>query len=117
MTSKGSALNDANQSLTASAVTTSAQANIDIIKAVGYPDAYIALGTLYPWTGLPDQTLAGQIAQAERDLATANGYKLCDFFTGSTAGVVGYEVGIHKNDAGHAALANDLTAAITAWGW
>ncbi len=111
-------VNDANSAGSAAAVTAAAQPLLTMLIQSGYPTQYLALATLYPWTGLPDQTLAASIAQAERDLATANGIGLIEFFTGSTAGVTSYEVGIHKNDAGHVALSNDAVAAISSWaGW
>lgn len=110
-------INDANSAGSASAVTASASPLLTMLIQSGYPLQYLALATMYPWTGLPDQVLAAAIAQAERDLATANSMHLIDFFTGSTAGVTGYEVGIHKNDAGHAALASDVIAVITGGAW
>lgn len=111
-------INDANFSGTAAQVTSATNGVLDVLNSIGYPLSYIALGTGY-WASTLNATLQGQIAAATSACGVAYGVNVCDFYNGSTFGNVAVETsGIHKNDAGHVLLKNDMISAMAGWaGW
>lgn len=123
-------LNDVYQTGTNAAVNASQIAMFDFLAAVGYPPQYVAVATDYWSSGVADQTLAAAIHDTTVANAAAYGYHLIDFFHGLTADpAVGgqapslavaqsYENAIvHKNDAGHLKLRDDVVTAMTGVWW
>lgn len=104
----------------------------DMLLAQGYPTSYLAIGTTYWSSLLPDQTIPAAVRVQQLAIAAARGINVVDFYHGLTADpavggqapslaiAMGYQDGsvLHKNDSGHVQLANDVLAVIGGWtGW
>ncbi len=110
-------LNDAFQAGDRSICNSTSAATFAFLNAVGYPLKYIALGTNY-WATPADLTLGTGIHDDLLVNAAAAGItQVVDFFYGGTYNNTSVESGVHKGDAGHVLLKNDVVNAITSGSW
>ncbi len=100
---------------------TEMMAILDMLVAQGYPMQYVMLGTGYWASDVtnsgPGQTVSVAVANVQKALASSYGTRVCDFYSGQSFGRTDVEAAdhLHKTDAGHALLANDLIAAAAGW--